>query len=125
MAEDAWILGIYMTKFGKHPDKDAIDLAAEAAMAAVEDAGVTMKDMGVLGFGNLVGGQTGQALQKQIGQTGIPVYNVANACATGATALRTAVMSVKAGECDMAMAVGVEKLSGAGLLAGGARAGDG
>ncbi len=123
MAEDAWILGIYMTKFGKHPDKDTIDLAAEAAMEAVADAGVTMKEMGVLGFGNLMGGQTGQNLQKQIGQTGIPVYNVANACATGATALRAAVMSVKAGECDYGLAVGVEKLAGAGLL--GARGRDG
>jgi acetyl-CoA acetyltransferase len=63
-----------------------------------------------------MGGQTGQILQKQIGQTGIPVYNVANACATGATALRAAVMSVKAGECDYGLAVGVEKLAGAGLL---------
>jgi acetyl-CoA acetyltransferase len=60
-------------------------------------------------------------LQKQIGQTGIPVYNVANACATGATALRTAIMAVRAGECDMGLAVGVEKLAGAGLLAGGSR----
>ena len=44
---------------------------------------------------------------------------MANACATGATALRTAIMAVKAGEADMGLAVGVEKLSGAGLLAGG------
>ena len=63
----------------------------------------------------------GQQLQKQIGQTGIPVYNVANACATGATALRTAIMAIKAGEADIGLAVGVEKLAGAGLLAGGAR----
>ena len=61
----------------------------------------------------------GQKLQKQVGQTGIPVYNVSNACATGATALRTAIMAVKAGECDMGLAVGVEKLAGAGLLGGG------
>ena len=66
----------------------------------------------------------GQQLQKQIGQTGIPVYNVANACATGATALRVAVMAIKAGECDMGLAVGVEKLAGAGLLAGGSRKAD-
>ena len=64
----------------------------------------------------------GQQLQKQIGQTGIPVYNVANACATGATALRTAIMAVKAGEADMGLAVGVEKLAGAGLLGAAARA---
>src|SRR2546429_5730359 len=117
--ENVWILGIKMTKFGKHPDKDTVDLAAEAALAALADAGVKMKDMGVLAAGNLMGGGLGigQQLQKQVGQTGIPVYNVANACATGATALRTAVMAVKAGECDMGLAVGVEKLAGAGLLA--------
>ena len=124
MSEDVWILGIHMTKFGKHPDKDSLDLASEAATAALKDAGVSMKDMGVLGFGNLMGGATGQALQKQIGQTGIPVYNVSNACATGATALRVAVMAVKSGEVDYGLAVGVEKLAGAGLLAGGSRVGD-
>src|SRR5947199_457478 len=125
-SDDVWILGIHMTKFGKHPDKDTIDLASEAAMGALADGGVTMRDMGILAAGNLMGGpgSIGQTLQKQIGQTGIPVYNVANACATGATALRTAVMAVKAGECDMGLAVGVEKLSRAGLLAGGARKAD-
>jgi acetyl-CoA acetyltransferase len=119
-SDDIWILGINMTKFGKHPDKDVVDLASEAAMAALADGGVTMADMGVLAAGNLMGrGAIAQSIQKQIGQTGIPAYNVANACATGATALRVAIMSVKAGECDMGLAVGVEKLSGAGLLGGG------
>ena len=121
MAEDVWILGIKMTKFGKHPDLDSIDLAAEAAMGALDDGGVTMQQMGVLAAGNLMSASagTGQQLQKQIGQTGIPVYNVANACATGATALRTAIMAIKAGECDFGLAVGVEKLAGAGLLGAG------
>jgi len=124
MSDDIWILGIKMTKFGKHPDKDTIDLASEAALAALADGGVTMKDMGVLAAGCLMQANAGigQQLQKQIGQTGIPVYNVANACATGATALRTVIMAVKAGECDMGLAVGVEKLAGAGLLGGGGRA---
>jgi acetyl-CoA acetyltransferase len=121
MAEDVWILGIHMTKFGKHPDKDVLDLASEAALGALRDGGVTIKDMGVLAYGNLMGQTAGQMLQKQIGQTGIPVFNVSNACATGATALRTAVMAVKAGETDFGLAVGVEKLAGAGLLAGGTR----
>src|ERR1035441_8340397 len=124
-AEDIWILGIHMTKFGKHPDKDTVDLASEAVMGALDDGGVTMKDVGVLAAGNLMGsGSIGQQVQKQVGQTGIPVFNVANACATGATALRTAIMSLKAGECEVGLAVGVEKLSGAGLLAGSSRAED-
>jgi len=126
-SDDVWILGIKMTKFGKHTDKDIVDLASEAALGALADGGVTMKQMGVLAAGNLMnaGGGIGQALQKQIGQTGIPVYNVANACATGATALRVAYMAVKSGEADYGMAVGVEKLAGAGLLAGGTRKDDG
>ena len=126
MAEDVWILGIHMTKFGKYPDRDVVDLASEAALAALADGGVTMKDVGVLAAGNLMNAASsfGQLLQKQIGQTGIPVFNVANACATGATALRVAIMSIKAGETDCGLAVGVEKLAGAGLLAGGERAAD-
>jgi acetyl-CoA acyltransferase len=124
-AEDVWILGIHMTKFGKHPTLDTVDLASEAVLGALGDGGVEMKDMGVIGAGCLMGGGgIGQQLQKQLGQTGIPVYNVANACATGATALRVAVMAVKAGEADMGLAFGVEKLSGAGLLAGGSRKDD-
>jgi acetyl-CoA acetyltransferase len=126
-ADDIWILGIHMTKFGKHPDKDTVDLAAEAAMGALADGEVTMADIGVIGAGNLMGGALpiGQMIQRQVGQTGIPVYNVANACATGATALRVAIMAIKAGETDMGLAVGVEKLAGAGLLSGGARKDDG
>jgi acetyl-CoA acyltransferase len=118
MAEDVWILGISMTKFGKHPEKDNIDLASEAAFGALADAGIGLRDVGVLAAGCVTGGTStfGQRLQKQIGQTGIPVYNVANACATGATALRVAIMAVKAGETDFGMAVGAEKLSGSGLL---------
>jgi len=121
-ADDIYILGIYMTKFGKHTDKDVVDLASEAVLAALKDGGVTMKDMGIMAAGCLMGqGSIGQMIQKQVGQTGIPVYNVSNACATGATALRTAIMAVKAGECDMGLAVGVEKLAGVGLLGGGGR----
>ena len=123
MAEDVWVLGIHMTKFGKHPDLDLVDLASEAVLGALADGDVEMKDIGVIGAGNLMGAAAGigQQLQKQVGQMGIPVYNVANACATGATALRVAIMAIKAGETDMGLAFGVEKLSGAGLLAGGAR----
>ena len=123
MADNDWIRGITMTKVGKHPDKAVVDLGALAAMGALADAGVTMRDMGILAAGNLMNASAGfgQQLQKQIGQTGIPVYNVANACATGATALRTVIMAIKSGEVDMGLAVGVEKLAGAGLLGGGGR----
>jgi acetyl-CoA acyltransferase len=118
MTDTVWILGVHMTKFGKHPNRDLVDLAAESALGALRDAGVTIQDVDVIAAGNVTGGPAGigQQLQKQIGQTGVPVYNVTNACATGATALRTAIMAIKAGEAEIGLAVGVEKLSGAGLL---------
>src|SRR5205085_5835871 len=120
---DVWILGIHMTKFGKHADKDTVDLAAEAAMGALRDGGASMKEMGVLAAGNLMAASAGigQQLQKQIGQTGIPVYNVANACATGATAIRTVLLTIKAGEADMGLAVGVEQMGKGGLLGAGGK----
>src|ERR1700760_734921 len=122
-SDDIWILGIRMTKFGKHADKDTVDLAAEAATGALADAGVTMADIGVIAAGNLMAANAGigQQLQKQIGQTGIPVYNVANACATGATALRTAIMAVKAGEVKDGLGVGAKKRPAAERLAAGDR----
>ncbi len=126
-SEDVFILGIKMTKFGKHKELDTVDLATEATLAALADGGVTMKDMNIIAAGNLMGGAMpiAQVIQKACGQTGIPAYNVSNACATGATALRVVGMSIKAGESDFGLAVGVEKLAGAGLLAGGSRKSDG
>jgi len=91
-----------MTKFGRYPDKDVVDLACDASLDAMNDAGATIHDMNVMAVGSQFEMFTlGQRIQKQIGQTGIPVYNVSNACATGASAVRTVVMAIKAGEADM------------------------
>ena len=117
--DDIWILGVSMTRFGRFGDLDLVSLGSEAAVAALRDADIGMADVDFIACGNLQGpGRVGQRIQKQIGQTGVPVFNVANACATGATAVRAGYLAIKAGEADMALAVGVEKLSGAGLLAG-------
>ena len=77
--------------------------------------------MQALYCGNLgqASGMVGQRMLAEIGQTGIPVTNVANACATGATAFRDAWMAIKAGAYDIVLAVGVEQM-GKGLLGGGA-----
>ena len=79
MDRDVWILGVSMTKFQRYPDKDLIDLGSEAALVALADADVTIQDMDVMGAGNLAEAASGigQRVQKQIGQTGIPVFNVA------------------------------------------------
>ena len=118
MADNVWVIGVHMTKFVQHKDKDALDLASEAAMSALSDAGQTIHDMDVMAAGSLFNAAAGigQQIQKQIGQTGIPVFNVSNACATGATAFRTVYLSIKAGEADMGLAVGVEQMGKMGLL---------
>ena len=120
MSDVVWILGAHMTKFSRYPHLDTIDLAAEAAFGALDDAGVTMADIGVLATGNMyeASGGIAQRLLKQIGQTGIPAYNVANACATGASAVRIAHTHIRAGEAELALAVGVEQMGKVGLLGG-------
>ncbi|MEO8692287.1 MAG: thiolase family protein [Acidimicrobiales bacterium] len=118
MADSVWVIGVHMTKFAQHKDKDALDLGSEAAMSALADAGQTIHDMDVMAAGSLFNAAAGmgQQIQKQIGQTGIPVFNVSNACATGATAFRTVYLSIKAGEAEMGLAVGVEQMGKMGLL---------
>jgi acetyl-CoA acetyltransferase len=117
MSEDVWVLGASMTKVGRYPDKDVIDLASEASMNALDDGGVTIHDMQVMAAGCMFApGGIGQQVQKQIGQTGIPVYNVLNACATGATSVRTVYLEIKAGLADMGLAIGAEQMGKMGLL---------
>jgi acetyl-CoA acetyltransferase len=82
---------------------------------------MTIKDIEFLASGNLLhaSNMIGQRILQQIGQTGIPVVNVSNACATGSTAFRDAYFAVGSGEYDIAMAVGSEQMGKAGLLGGG------
>jgi acetyl-CoA acetyltransferase len=123
---DVYVVGIDMTKFQKAGTGPAVDvLGAQAALMALDDCGLEIQDMEALYCGNLgqANAMVGQRVLQQIGQTGIPVVNCANACATGATAFREAWMAVKAGVYDVVLAVGVEKM-GSGLL-GGAGGGSG
>jgi acetyl-CoA acyltransferase len=118
---DVYILGTDMIKFGKFPDRTVPQIGAEAALLALDDAGLTIHDMEALYCGNLMqaNAMVGQRILQQIGQTGIPVVNCANACATGATAFREGWTAIKAGLYDLVLCVGVEQMAGAGLLGGG------
>jgi acetyl-CoA acetyltransferase len=116
---DVYVVGIDMIKFGRFPDRKVEQIGAEAALLALDDAGLSIQDIQALYCGNLfqASGMVGQRILQQIGQTGIPVTNTANACATGATAFREAWMTIKAGVYDLVLAVGVEQM-GKGLLGG-------
>lgn len=120
MSDDAYIIGIDMIKFGRYADRTLQNLASESALLALKDCGLSIVDMQALFCGNVMeaASMPGQRMLAELGQTGIPVYNTSNACASGAAAFRSAVMAVKSGEHDLVMAVGVEKM-GKGLLGGG------
>lgn len=122
---DVYVLGVGMIKFGRYPDKDVPQLGAEAALLALKDAGMTIRDIELLVCGNLfqANAMNAQRILQQIGQTGIPALNVSNACATGSTAFREAYLGVASGMYDVTMAVGVEQMGKMGLLGGGARSG--
>jgi len=118
---NVYVLGTGMIKFGRYPEKTVPELGAEAALEAIKDACINIKDIEMFASGNLYqsNAMIGQRILQQIGQTGIPVINVANACATGSTAFREAYMAVGSGMYDVAMAVGVEQMGKQGLLGGG------
>ena len=122
---DVYVLGVDMIKFGRFPERTVPDLGSEAALLALDDAGLSIGDMEAFYCGNLgqANAMVGQRILQEIGQTGIPVVNCSNACATGATAFREAWTSIKAGLYDVVLAVCVEQM-GTGLL-GGAGGGDG
>jgi len=123
---DVAIVGVSMLKFGRYPDKQVPELGAQAVLLALNDAGITLKEVEIMVSGNLYqsNATVGQRILKEIGQTGIPVINVANACATGSTAFREAYMSVASGAYDVALAVGSEQMGKMGLLGGGGGRGE-
>ena len=117
MSGDVFIAGISMTRFGKRPDQSVKSLTAEAVTAALADAGAAVGDIEAAWFSNtrqpMLEGQNtvrGQIALRPLGLTGIPVVNVENACASGSTALLSAIHWIKAGAGDIALIVGVEKM---------------
>jgi acetyl-CoA acyltransferase len=112
---DVYIVGIDMTRFGRYPDRTVVQLAADAVLLALDDCGLSIRDIQALYSGNIGETMTGQRTLQLVGQMGIPVVNCTNACATGATAFREAWIAFKAGLYDTVLSVGVEKMA-AGMI---------
>jgi acetyl-CoA acetyltransferase len=107
-----------MTVFGRHIDRSLDDLAREALQGALKDAGCAVGDLGAAYYSGITNGTLqgqfaipGQVVFSKIGVEGIPMYNVENACASGSSAFNLAVQSIKAGTCDVALAIGAEKMN--------------
>src|ERR1700738_1061541 len=124
--QTVFVLGTGRVNVGRYPAKAVPELGGEAAILALKDAGVSIKDVEMFACGNLyqANAMVGQRILQQIGQTGIPVVNVSNACATGSTAFREAFMAVASGMYDIAMAVRVEQMGEQGAAGGRGGGGD-
>ncbi|WP_113701355.1 thiolase family protein [Nonomuraea lactucae] len=107
------VVGAGMHRFGKFPPQVTLEvLGAHAATAAMADAGVAPADIDAVYVGHVFGGPVaGQRIAMRVGLSGKPISNHENYCSSGATALREAWIAVGAGICDVALVVGVEKMT--------------
>ncbi|KWC12789.1 thiolase [Burkholderia ubonensis] len=113
-----YIAGIAMTVFGRHFERSIDDLGGEALRGALKDAGCGADAIGAAFYAGITNGPLqgqlsipGQVVFSKIGVEGVPVFNVENACASGSTAVHLAVQHLRAGACDVALALGAEKMN--------------
>ena len=109
------VCGIGQTPVEEHWERSLRDLATEAGLAAMRDAGVDRID--AVFVGNMLSGQIahqenlGALVADWMGQRGAEGFKVEAACASGAAAFRAAFLAVASGALDAVLAVGVEKMT--------------
>jgi acetyl-CoA C-acetyltransferase len=112
------ILGMGCARFGERWGDDAETLMVEAFGEAIADAGIDMSEIGAawlgVGFDNQNVGPSGIPLAMALRLPNIAVTKVENYCASGTESFRGAVYAVASGACDIALAMGVEKLKDTG-----------
>ena len=106
------VLGVGLHPFGRFPYKDLPQLAREAVVQALGDAGARWKDIQIAYFGHVYyqGMSLGEVTLRDLGLTGVPIINVENACSSGSTAFWQAFWGIATGLYDMALAFGAEKV---------------
>lgn len=122
MSESVYIIGTYSTPFRRWPDKSFKELTREAYIGSIHDAGLDdPQAIEAAWFGNCVMHYWGQPMvrgniafiplvKEGLFRDRAPVINVEGACATGSLALSGAYKEIRAGDADITVAVGVEKL---------------
>ncbi len=108
MTTDVAIIGVGLHPFGRFPGKSAIEMGAAAARLAMKDAGVEWRDV-QFAFGGSYEVDNPDSVVNQLGLTGIPFFNMYNGCATAASVLTQASNTIRLGEYDIGMAIGMDK----------------
>ncbi len=110
--KDVAVLGVGMHRFGMWAEKAHADMAREAGLAALGDAGLTFRDVQAAYVGHIFAPvMRAVRTMKEFGLTGIPVQHVENASATGSAAFREACFAVASGRHDVVMVLGFDKMS--------------
>jgi acetyl-CoA acyltransferase len=114
---DIAIVGVAMTKFGKHAETPLKELGGQAVMLALKDAKLEIADIQMAFVANamasVVTGQVsavGQGILRASGFSGIPVFNIDNACAGSSSALNLAIHAIRSAAAETVLVLGVEKL---------------
>lgn len=106
------IIGTGMIRFGRYPERSLGDIAFPAVLEALSEAEIEPNKIQAAWCGSALSGMmAGQRTLAKIGLSGIPIVNVENACASSATALNAAIQAIGAGEIEIALVLGAEKLT--------------
>lgn len=114
---DVYVTGVSMTKFGKRQDKGLIELAVEAGLGALNDAGQNELKVDAVYVGNASSGQfhqmenLGPIVAEQLGLLPCEAERIENTTASGSCAIKEAYRAVAGGFLDTALVVGVEKMT--------------
>lgn len=117
LGRNVYVRGIGFHPFGRFPDKTLKELAATAALAALDDAGTDVRALDAAycanAYAGVLTGQEsirGETWLRAIGFGGAPAFNVENACASGSSAMHMACMGVAGGAYDNVLVLGAEKM---------------
>ena len=105
---DVAIIGVGLHPFGRFGTKSAIEMAADAIQLALEDSGVAWKDI-QFGIGGSYEVDNTDSVTRLVGLTGIPFTNVFNACATAASAIQHTAETIRSGQYEIGVALGMDK----------------
>lgn len=112
MKRKVYVAGVGMIPFAKPGMSESYDkMGAAATRLALEDAGVGY-DKVEQAYASFIYGDTcsGQRALYEVGLSGIPIFNVNNACASGSSAIYLARQAIESGVADIALAVGFEQM---------------
>jgi len=106
------VAGVGLHPFGKFPEKTVEALTRPAVLEALKDAGMSYQQIQAAYFGHVYfnGMSLGESVLRGLGLTGIPIFNIENACSSSSTAFEMAFWAVASGIYDVVLTFGAEKV---------------